>query len=154
MEFLQTCTWEELEPVTLKAMREDPEWKQILKVPVVPNGSNAFGSGGVLSAEQITEMAWGLELSAQRVVSGYQLRFKASLYSSVPSRDMEEITSVKKRTQVKHGIGSPKKSASLRPSGLPKAYSQEPLVSVYIHFESVFFHIFRVYLVFFPRKKA
>lgn len=92
-------TWEELEPVTLKAMREDPEWKQILKVQVYPMGPMvrvgaghesvgprsellgwldvqpknsvlyiAFGSGGVLSAEQITEMAWGLELSAQRFI--------------------------------------------------------------------------------------
>ncbi|PRQ47676.1 putative anthocyanidin 3-O-glucosyltransferase [Rosa chinensis] len=91
-------TWEELEPVTLKAMREDPEWKQVLKVPVYAIGPMvrvggqesagprsellgwldvqpknsvlyiALGSGGVLSAEQITEMAWGLEFSAQRFI--------------------------------------------------------------------------------------
>lgn len=90
-------TWEDLEPTCLKAMREHPEWKQIVKVPVYtvgpmvrlagqsggprselldwldkqPNESVlyiAFGSGGVLSAQQITEMAWGLELSAQRFI--------------------------------------------------------------------------------------
>ncbi|KAK9948675.1 hypothetical protein M0R45_004240 [Rubus argutus] len=89
-------TWEDLEPTSLKAMREDPEWKQILKVPVYtfgpmirPGGSSSprgevlgwldmqpnasviyisFGSGGVLSADQITEMAWGLEFSSQRFI--------------------------------------------------------------------------------------
>ncbi|PRQ32673.1 putative anthocyanidin 3-O-glucosyltransferase [Rosa chinensis] len=91
-------TWEDLEPNCLKAMREHPEWKKIVRVPLYTIGPMvrlagqsgggprselldwldkqpsesvlyiSFGSGGVLSAEQITEMAWGLELSKQRFI--------------------------------------------------------------------------------------
>ncbi|XP_050364564.1 anthocyanidin 3-O-glucosyltransferase 5-like [Argentina anserina] len=91
-------TWEDLEPTCLKAMREHPEWKKIVKVPLYSTGPIvrlarqsgggprselldwldkqpresvlyiSFGSGGVLSAEQITEMAWGLESSKQRFI--------------------------------------------------------------------------------------
>lgn len=94
-------TWEELESTTLKAMIEDPELKEIIKVPVyavgplvrrdaekVSTGSGtrsellnwldqqpvgsvifaAFGSYGILSAEQIVEMAWALELSQKRFI--------------------------------------------------------------------------------------
>ncbi|XP_061998928.1 anthocyanidin 3-O-glucosyltransferase 5-like [Rosa rugosa] len=89
-------TWEDLESMSLRPMKEDPKWKQILKVPVhtfgpmirqagsstprsevlgwldmQPNASViyiSFGSGGVLLADQITEMAWGIELSAQRFI--------------------------------------------------------------------------------------
>lgn len=89
-------TWEDLEPITLKAMREEEEEQTFGKVPVYaigplfkpvrPSGSRSplldwldeqpsesviyisFGSLGVLSAEQITEMAWGLEMSQQRFI--------------------------------------------------------------------------------------
>ncbi|KAL3640449.1 hypothetical protein CASFOL_015417 [Castilleja foliolosa] len=90
-------TSEYLEPETLKAFRENETWRSILKSPVYPIGPLsrpiepkdetsddvirwldqqpnesvifvAFGSGGMLSAEQITELAWGLELSQQRFV--------------------------------------------------------------------------------------
>ncbi|CAI9110719.1 OLC1v1010788C1 [Oldenlandia corymbosa var. corymbosa] len=86
-------TWEDLEPVTLEAFRGN----DFLKMPVYPigpftrpveknNGLKSelskwldmqpaesvlyvsFGSGGTLSAEQLTELAWGLELSQQRFI--------------------------------------------------------------------------------------
>ncbi|KAL3640450.1 hypothetical protein CASFOL_015418 [Castilleja foliolosa] len=91
---LNTC--EGLERETLQAFRENETWKSIMKIPVYPIGPLsrklepkdessdviswlhrqpnesvifvAFGSGGMLSAEQITELAWGLELSRQRFV--------------------------------------------------------------------------------------
>ncbi|KAL4577611.1 hypothetical protein LXL04_013721 [Taraxacum kok-saghyz] len=46
-------TWENLEPQSLHALR-------IIYV--------SFGSGGTLSSEQITELAWGLEMSGKRFV--------------------------------------------------------------------------------------
>ncbi|MBA0655587.1 hypothetical protein Goklo_008057 [Gossypium klotzschianum] len=83
-------TWDELEPTTLKALRETK------KVPIYPIGPLvrpieksvfgneiiawldkqpkqsviyvSFGSGGTLSAQQVKELAWGLELSQQRFV--------------------------------------------------------------------------------------
>ncbi|XP_004301886.1 PREDICTED: anthocyanidin 3-O-glucosyltransferase 5-like [Fragaria vesca subsp. vesca] len=91
-------TWEDLEPTCLKTMREHPEWKKIVKIPLYSIGPMvrlagqsgggrrselldwldkqpgesvlyiSFGSGGVLSAEQIIEMAWGLEFSKQRFI--------------------------------------------------------------------------------------
>ena len=77
-------SWEDLEPTTLNALRD--------KLPVYPIGPLtrssgrskcelldwldlqptgsvmyvSFGSGGTLSAQQLTEMAWGLELSKHR----------------------------------------------------------------------------------------
>ncbi|KAG9440932.1 hypothetical protein H6P81_021097 [Aristolochia fimbriata] len=89
-----------LEPVTLKALSEDPHLKRIPTPAVYPVGPVtesdvgplscrespspilkwldgqppgsviyvSFGSGGTLSAEQVTELAWGLELSQQRFV--------------------------------------------------------------------------------------
>ncbi|XP_058070214.1 anthocyanidin 3-O-glucosyltransferase 5-like [Magnolia sinica] len=88
---VNTC--EDLEPRTIKALREDPVLRKIPTPSVHPVGpiiqSEApllsgkecltwldrqpdesviyvsFGSGGTLSAEQITELAWGLELSRQ-----------------------------------------------------------------------------------------
>ncbi|KAK6145805.1 hypothetical protein DH2020_019674 [Rehmannia glutinosa] len=91
-------SWEDLEPKTLEAFRENEDLRLIInKIPVYPIGPMrrpvepvdvksdlimgwldrqpnesvifvSFGSGGVLSAEQITELAWGLELSQQRFV--------------------------------------------------------------------------------------
>ncbi|XP_022740171.1 anthocyanidin 3-O-glucosyltransferase 5-like [Durio zibethinus] len=89
-------TWEELEPATLAALRDDKLWGRISKAPIYPVGpitkqtrpidSNkklfewldkqpsesvlfvSFGSGGVLSKEQMRELAWGLELSQQRFI--------------------------------------------------------------------------------------
>ncbi|KAG8373712.1 hypothetical protein BUALT_Bualt11G0053200 [Buddleja alternifolia] len=91
-------SWEDLEPITLQAFRENEALGSIVKVPVYPigplrrpiepagpeNSSDlicwldrqpnesvifvSFGSGGMLSKEQITELAWGLELSRQRFV--------------------------------------------------------------------------------------
>ncbi|XVF15710.1 hypothetical protein REPUB_Repub09cG0179100 [Reevesia pubescens] len=83
-------TWDELEPTTLKSLAESK------KVPVYPIGPLvrsvekpilgnqvidwlenqpkesviyvSFGSGGTLSAQQVIELAWGLELSQQRFV--------------------------------------------------------------------------------------
>ncbi|KAF8409915.1 hypothetical protein HHK36_002434 [Tetracentron sinense] len=89
---VNTC--EDLEPVSLRALGE---LQQIPTPPVYPVGpliieedSNkpseiecltwldmqppdsvlfvSFGSGGTLSAEQLTELAWGLELSQQRFI--------------------------------------------------------------------------------------
>ncbi|KAF8405176.1 hypothetical protein HHK36_010076 [Tetracentron sinense] len=89
-------TWEDLEPMTIRALREDPRLKRILNVPIYPIGPLtrsigperarsecldwlnkqptesvvyvSFGSGGTLSAEQLTELAYGLELSQQRFI--------------------------------------------------------------------------------------
>ncbi|KAK9011777.1 hypothetical protein V6N11_039859 [Hibiscus sabdariffa] len=83
-------TWDELEPTSLKALRDTK------KVPIYPIGPLvrsvgksvlcneiidwldkqpdesviyvSFGSGGTLSAQQVVELAWGLELSQQRFV--------------------------------------------------------------------------------------
>ncbi|CAK7347680.1 unnamed protein product [Dovyalis caffra] len=88
-------SWEDLEPANFKAITEGPFFKQIHTPPVHPVGplikqeepltaSDAdclawldkqppqsvlyvsLGSGGTLTVEQITELAWGLELSHQR----------------------------------------------------------------------------------------
>ncbi|PIN23089.1 UDP-glucuronosyl and UDP-glucosyl transferase [Handroanthus impetiginosus] len=89
-------SWEALDPTTLKAFRENETLRSVVKIPVYPIGPLrrpaepdslrndligwldqqpnesvifvSFGSGGTLSAEQITELAWGLELSRQRFV--------------------------------------------------------------------------------------
>ncbi|XP_073293770.1 anthocyanidin 3-O-glucosyltransferase 5-like [Primulina huaijiensis] len=87
-------TYEDWEAKTLQAFRENEAMKSVLKSPVYPIGPLtrpveptglksefrdwldkqpnqsvlfvSFGSGGVLSAEQTRELAWGLELSQQR----------------------------------------------------------------------------------------
>ncbi|KAF9612419.1 hypothetical protein IFM89_039452 [Coptis chinensis] len=90
-------TWDDLEPMTLKAMRENGILRQFVKPRVYPVGPVArsigqemvandyyldwlskqpngsvlyvsFGSGGTLSSEQMTELAFGLELSQQRFI--------------------------------------------------------------------------------------
>jgi hydroquinone glucosyltransferase len=90
-------SWKELEPVTYKAITEDPFFKQIPTPPVLPVGPLikveepltardieylawldkqpsdsvlfvALGSGGTLTADQLTELAWGIELSHQRFI--------------------------------------------------------------------------------------
>ncbi|KAI6695361.1 hypothetical protein NL676_023071 [Syzygium grande] len=88
-------TWRDLEPSTLHALEDDEFLGRVAKVPVHPVGPLvrpvgpnfksevmnwldkqpvesviyvSFGSGGTLSAEQTTELAWGLELSRQRFV--------------------------------------------------------------------------------------
>lgn len=89
-------TWEDLEPTTLKALRENETLRAVVMVSVCPIGPLtrpiepssvksklfewldkqpldsviyvSFGSGGVLSADQIKELAFGLELSQQRFI--------------------------------------------------------------------------------------
>ncbi|XP_062100627.1 UDP-glycosyltransferase 72B1-like [Humulus lupulus] len=90
-------TWKEFEPITLKAIKENPFYHQIpapLSYPIGPliketepitqSGADclawldnqppesvvfvALGSGGSLTAAQLTEVAWGLELSGQRFI--------------------------------------------------------------------------------------
>ncbi|GAV69188.1 UDPGT domain-containing protein [Cephalotus follicularis] len=90
-------TWEELESSTLAALRDDKLFGDINRPPIYPvgpilrpNGSAgsrshelfdwldrqpsesvvyvSFGSGGTLSNEQMTELAWGLELSQRRFI--------------------------------------------------------------------------------------
>ncbi|KAA0036251.1 UDP-glycosyltransferase 72E1 [Cucumis melo var. makuwa] len=90
-------TWQDLEPTTLKALSEAGTLGKgkVNEVPIFPIGpltSNgdptlesevlkwldrqpdesviyvSFGSGGTLREEQITELAWGLEMSQQRFV--------------------------------------------------------------------------------------
>ncbi|GJY15114.1 anthocyanidin 3-O-glucosyltransferase 5-like protein [Tanacetum coccineum] len=87
-------TWDDLEPVSLKAVKHEPFFLNIPTPPVYPIGPLikhepvvtkyekeiiawldkqpkdsvlyvAFGSGGTLTSEQLTELAWGLELSQQ-----------------------------------------------------------------------------------------
>ncbi|CAJ1938041.1 unnamed protein product [Sphenostylis stenocarpa] len=88
-------TWQDMEPVTLKALSEHPFYRKINTPPLYPIGPLiketepvtenepeclawldkqpsgsvlfvTFGSGGVLSSEQQSELAWGLELSGVR----------------------------------------------------------------------------------------
>lgn len=89
-------TWEDLDFKTLKAFKENEIWRSIVKIPFYPigplsrptqpDGSKSevigwldkqpnesvilvsFGSGGMLSAQQMTELAIGLELSEQRFI--------------------------------------------------------------------------------------
>ncbi|KAH6827260.1 hypothetical protein C2S53_001839, partial [Perilla frutescens var. hirtella] len=89
-------SWKDFDPQTLCALSENEALKSVIKIPVhpigpvtrpvEPDGPNSklaawldrqpnesvvfvsFGSGGMLSQEQITELAWGLELSRQRFV--------------------------------------------------------------------------------------
>ncbi|XP_076917857.1 anthocyanidin 3-O-glucosyltransferase 5-like [Bidens hawaiensis] len=90
-------TWEDLDETSLDALRNNAILRSVVKVPVYdigplsrevdPPGSEgnkviewldmqplesvlfvSFGSGGTLSADQITELAWGLELSGERFV--------------------------------------------------------------------------------------
>ncbi|XAR73896.1 Anthocyanidin 3-O-glucosyltransferase [Bertholletia excelsa] len=91
-------TWEDLEPTSLKALREDDMLRSVVKAPVYPIGPFtkpveppgsardgellewlakqpgesvlyvSFGSGGTLSADQITELAWGLEMSQHKFI--------------------------------------------------------------------------------------
>ncbi|KAL6224674.1 hypothetical protein ACLB2K_003529 [Fragaria x ananassa] len=87
--------WEELEPKTLAALRDEKLLGRFSNGPVFPigplmrpksSGSSgdvlgwldeqpnesviyvSFGSGGALSYEQMVELAWGLEMSRQRFV--------------------------------------------------------------------------------------
>nr|GMD49946.1 anthocyanidin 3-O-glucosyltransferase 5-like [Ipomoea batatas] len=69
--------WEDVDPVSLKALRENETLSKLVgRSPVYaidkqPRESVlyvSFESGGTLSAEQITELAWGLELSQQRFI--------------------------------------------------------------------------------------
>nr|UTO68660.1 UDP-glucosyltransferase 9 [Isatis tinctoria] len=89
-------TWDDMEPKTLKSLQDPKLLGRIARVPIYPIGplcrpvdpskTNhpvldwlnkqpdesvlyiSFGSGGSLSAKQLTELAWGLELSQQRFV--------------------------------------------------------------------------------------
>ncbi|XVF61981.1 hypothetical protein PTKIN_Ptkin08bG0179400 [Pterospermum kingtungense] len=89
-------TWEDLESSTIEALRDKNYLGRVAKVPIYPVGPLvrtedkqvldervkawldkqpiesviyvSFGSGGTLSTEQITELAWGLEQSRQRFI--------------------------------------------------------------------------------------
>ncbi|XVF17838.1 hypothetical protein REPUB_Repub10bG0159200 [Reevesia pubescens] len=89
-------TWEDLEPSTIQALRDNNYLGRIVKVPIYPIGPLvrkdgkqvldkqvknwldkqpvesviyvSFGSGGTLSAKQIIELAWGLEQSQQKFI--------------------------------------------------------------------------------------
>nr|GEY73757.1 anthocyanidin 3-O-glucosyltransferase 5-like [Tanacetum cinerariifolium] len=91
-------TWDDLEPVSLKALKHEPFLLNNSTPPVYPIGPLtkqnesvvteydkeiiawldkqpkdsvlfvALGSGGTLTSEQLTELAWGLELSQQRFI--------------------------------------------------------------------------------------
>ncbi|KAL3527075.1 hypothetical protein ACH5RR_011731 [Cinchona calisaya] len=89
-------TWEDLEPISLEGLRKNKYLHAVVKSPVYPIGPLrrvnepagqksdlikwldmqpsksvifvSFGSAGTLSAQQITELAWGLELSKQRFI--------------------------------------------------------------------------------------
>lgn len=91
-------TWEHLEPVYLKALKDERFFLEIPTPPVYPVGPLtkpidplltdsekeimswldkqpkdsvmlvSLGSGGTLTIEQLTELAYGLELSQQRFI--------------------------------------------------------------------------------------
>ncbi|KAI3975839.1 hypothetical protein MKX01_015387 [Papaver californicum] len=95
--FLHHASSQDLEPETIKALREDPVLRQLGTPCVYPVGPLvreplakvvkdehymawlnqqpqesvifiSFGSEGILSAEQMKELAWGLELSRKRFI--------------------------------------------------------------------------------------
>ncbi|CAN7050986.1 unnamed protein product [Brassica rapa subsp. trilocularis] len=89
-------TWDEMEPRSLKSLQDPKLLGRVARVPVYPVGPLcrpvetsetdhpvlnwlneqpdesvlyiSFGSGGSLTAKQLTELAWGLEQSQQRFV--------------------------------------------------------------------------------------
>ncbi|KAK4586977.1 hypothetical protein RGQ29_023919 [Quercus rubra] len=64
-------SWEELQPKTFAALRDDKLLACVLIKRPQPNQSVVyvlFGSGATLSHEQMIELAWGLEMSKQRFV--------------------------------------------------------------------------------------
>ncbi|KAJ4714468.1 Glycosyltransferase, partial [Melia azedarach] len=89
-------TWEDLESATLEALADTNTLRPIVKAPIYPIGPLtrpvaqpvlgneildwldmqptdsviyvSFGSGGTLSAKQMVELAWGLELSQQKFI--------------------------------------------------------------------------------------
>ncbi|CAA0404945.1 unnamed protein product [Arabidopsis thaliana] len=89
-------TWEEMEPKSLKSLQDPKLLGRVARVPVYPVGPLcrpiqssttdhpvfdwlnkqpnesvlyiSFGSGGSLTAQQLTELAWGLEESQQRFI--------------------------------------------------------------------------------------
>ncbi|GKA10913.1 hypothetical protein Tco_0690346 [Tanacetum coccineum] len=92
-----TNTWKGIEPRCLNAFKHDETLRSVVKVPVYDIGPLtrevgvvnlrgnkviewlnmqplqsvlfvSFGSGGTLSSKQISELAWGLEMSQQRFV--------------------------------------------------------------------------------------
>ncbi|KAF8053255.1 hypothetical protein N665_1442s0004 [Sinapis alba] len=111
-------TWDDIEPKTLKSLQDPNLLGRIARVPFYPIGplcrpvdplkTNhpvldwlhkqpdesvlyiSFGSGGSLSAKQLTELAWGLELSQQRFV--WVVRPPNSEYISANSSQVQEGT--------------------------------------------------------------
>ncbi|KAG5029652.1 Anthocyanidin 3-O-glucosyltransferase 5 [Glycine soja] len=104
-------TWQDLEPVTLKALSEHSFYRSINTPPLYPIGPLiketesltenepeclawldnqpagsvlfvTFGSGGVLSSEQQNELAWGLELSGVRFVWVVRVPNDASAFAA------------------------------------------------------------------------
>ncbi|KAI7744652.1 hypothetical protein M8C21_006433 [Ambrosia artemisiifolia] len=89
-------SWDDLEPISLRALLHEPYFRDIRAPPVYPIGPVTkrtepeesckkilawldkqpkesvlfvtLGSGGTLTSEQLTELAWGLELSQQRFI--------------------------------------------------------------------------------------
>ncbi|XP_010026163.2 UDP-glycosyltransferase 72E1 [Eucalyptus grandis] len=88
-------TWQDLEPLTLCALKDEKSLGRVAKAPVYPVGPLtrpigqssksevmdwldmqptesviyvSFGSGGTLSAKQTSELAWGLELSQHKFI--------------------------------------------------------------------------------------
>ncbi|ESQ45461.1 hypothetical protein EUTSA_v10010327mg [Eutrema salsugineum] len=114
-------TWDDMEPKTLKSLQDPELLGQIARVPIYPIGPLSrpvdpsktnhpvmdwlnkqpdesvlyisFGSGGSLPAKQLTELAWGLELSQQRfvwVVRPPIAGLACSEYLSVKSSEIQD----------------------------------------------------------------
>ncbi|KAI3995871.1 hypothetical protein MKX01_039859 [Papaver californicum] len=113
-------TSQDLEPKTIKALQEDPILRQLGSTRVYPVGPLikpslatavkdehyimtwlnqqpedsvivvSFGSGGTLSAEQTTELAWGLELSRKRFIWVVRKPVEANVAASFFSVGNEE----------------------------------------------------------------
>lgn len=102
-------TWEDLEPTTLRALRDEEAMAPFVKVPIYPIGPLtrcpggvaprelldwldlqptesviyvSFGSGGTITIEQLTELAWGLELSQHRFIWVVRPPIQNNLYGS------------------------------------------------------------------------
>ncbi|CBI17569.3 unnamed protein product, partial [Vitis vinifera] len=102
--------WEDLEPTTLRALRDEEAMAPFVKVPIYPIGPLtrcpggvaprelldwldlqptesviyvSFGSGGTITIEQLTELAWGLELSQHRFIWVVRPPIQNNLYGAL-----------------------------------------------------------------------
>ncbi|KFK24026.1 hypothetical protein AALP_AAs56878U000200 [Arabis alpina] len=142
-------TWDTIEPKTLKSLQDPKLLGRIARVPVYPIGplcravdpskTNhpvldwlnkqptesvlyiSFGSGGSLSAKQLTELAWGLELSQQRFVWVVRPPVDGSACSAYFSINSSEIQDGTPNYLPEDFVGRTHERGLLVPSWAPQA---------------------------------